>query len=167
MFSLCVLEELVIISTYCTCLQWSVNLNFAEIVTSSQRSSTSHKYTSSHKLSTCCQVQLSSYRVYQYLMILRHSSGFCSITDPTCQLFTNDTKSTVPCATARPNSCMYKWRYKHSLTSLKCYEYASKTKQLQDTFIVWHAVTNVSLTMMMLPLAYFRPFSVCGLFTTF
>ena len=25
------------------------------------------------------------------------------------------------------------WRYKHSLTSLECYEYASKTKQLQDT----------------------------------
>ena len=126
MFSLSALEELVIISTYCTCLQWSVNLNFAEIVTSSQRSSTSHKYTSSHRLSTCCQVQLSSYRVYQYLMILRHSSGFrprvCAVlTDPTCQLFTNDTKSTVPCATARQNSCMYTWRYKHSLTSLECY----------------------------------------------
>lgn len=60
-----------------------------------------------------------------------------------------------------------KWRYKHSLTALECYEYASKTKQLQDTFIVFQAVTNVSLTMMMLKLAYFRPFPVCGLFTTF
>ena len=60
-----------------------------------------------------------------------------------------------------------KWRYKHSLTSLECYEFASKTKQLQDTVIVGHAVTNVSLTVMMLPLAYFPPFSVCGLFTTF
>ena len=29
-----------------------------------------------------------------------------------------------------------------------------------------HAVTNVSLTIVMLLLAYFRPFSVCGLFTT-
>ena len=57
------------------------------------------------------------------------------------------------------------WRYKHSLTSLECYEYASKTKQLRDTVIVGHAFTNVSLTIMMLPLAYFRPFSVCGLFT--
>ena len=62
---------------------------------------------------------------------------------------------------------MYKWRYKHSLTSLQYYEYVSKTKQLQDTFIVCHAVTNVSLTVMLLPLAYSRPFSVCGLFTTF
>ena len=61
-----------------------------------------------------------------------------------------------------------KWRYKHSLTSLECYEYASKTKQLQDTVIVGHAVTNVSLTMMkLLPLAYFWAFSLCGLFTTF
>ena len=60
-----------------------------------------------------------------------------------------------------------KWRYKHSLTALECYEYASKTKQLQDTVIVCHAVTNVSLTVMMLLLAYFRPSSVCGLFTTF
>ena len=60
------------------------------------------------------------------------------------------------------------WRYKHSLTSLECYEYASKTKQLQDTVIVGHAVTNISLTMMKLvPLAYFPPFSVCGLLTTF
>ena len=58
------------------------------------------------------------------------------------------------------------WRYKRSLTSLECYEYASKTKQLQDTVKVGHAVTNVYLTMMMLPLAYFRPFSVGGLFTT-
>ena len=47
-----------------------------------------------------------------------------------------------------------KWRYKHSLTSLECYEYASKTKPLQDTVIVGHAVTDVSLTMMMLQLAY-------------
>ena len=60
-----------------------------------------------------------------------------------------------------------KWRYKHSLISLECYEYVSKTKQLQDTVIVGHAVTNVSLMVMLLPLAYFRPFSVCGLFTTF
>ena len=60
------------------------------------------------------------------------------------------------------------WRYKYSLTSLQCYEYASKTKQLQDTVIVGHAVTNVSLTMMkLLPLAHFPPFSVCGLYTTF
>ena len=59
------------------------------------------------------------------------------------------------------------WRYKHSLTSLECYEYASKTKQLQDTATFGHAVTNVPLTMMMLPLAYFPPFfSVGGLFTT-
>ena len=58
------------------------------------------------------------------------------------------------------------WRYKHSLTSLECYEHASKTKQLEDAVIVGHAVTNVSLTMMILALAYFRPFSVCGLFTT-
>ena len=58
-------------------------------------------------------------------------------------------------------------RYKHRLTSLECYEYASKTKQLEDTVIVGHAVTNVSLTVMMLPLAYFPPFSVCGLFKTF
>ena len=43
-----------------------------------------------------------------------------------------------------------KWRYKHRLTSLECYEYASKTKQLQDTVKVGHAFTNVSLTMMML-----------------
>ena len=56
---------------------------------------------------------------------------------------------------------------KHRLTSLECYEYASKTKQLQDTFIVCHAVKSVSLALMMLPLACFRPFSVCGLFTTF
>ena len=57
-----------------------------------------------------------------------------------------------------------KWRYKHSLSALGCYEYASKTKQLQDTGIVGHAVTNVSLTMMkLLPLAYFPPFAVCGL----
>ena len=61
-----------------------------------------------------------------------------------------------------------KWRYKHSLSALECYEYASKTKQLQDTVIVGHAVTNISLTMMKLvPLAYFPPFSVCGLLTTF
>ena len=60
-----------------------------------------------------------------------------------------------------------KWRSKHSLTSLECYEYASKTKQPQDTVIVCHAVTNVSLTVLMLPLAYSRPFSVCGLLTTF
>ena len=46
-------------------------------------------------------------------------------------------------------------RYKHSLTSLECYEYASKTKQLQDTVIVGHAVTNVSLTMIkLLPLPF-------------
>ena len=50
------------------------------------------------------------------------------------------------------------WRYKHSLTSLECYEYASKTKQLQDTATVGHALTNVPLTMMMLLLAYFPPF---------
>ena len=36
-----------------------------------------------------------------------------------------------------------KWRYKHSLTALECHEYASKTKQLQDTFIVCHAVTCI------------------------
>ena len=82
--------------------------------------------------------------------------SFCSMTVPTCQLLTNDTGSTVLCATARQSN----------LTALECYEYASKTKQLQDTFIVCHAVTDVSLTMMMLPLAYFRPFPVCGLFTT-
>ena len=60
------------------------------------------------------------------------------------------------------------WRYKHSLTSLERYEYAPRTKQIQDTVIVGHAVTNVSLTMMkLLPLANFPPFSVCGLVTTF
>ena len=50
------------------------------------------------------------------------------------------------------------WRYKHSLTSLECYEYASKTKQLQDTVMVGHAVTNVSLTIMMLPFRIFSTF---------
>ena len=64
-------------------------------------------------------------------------------------------------------AALCEWRYKHSLTSLECYEYVSKTKQLQDTVIVGHAVTNVSFTVMLLPWAYFRPFSVCGLFTTF
>ena len=59
------------------------------------------------------------------------------------------------------------WRYKHSITSLEYYEYASKTKQLQNTVIVGHAVTNVSLTTMKLPLACFGPFSVYGLFTTY
>ena len=58
-------------------------------------------------------------------------------------------------------------RYKHCLTSLESYEYASKTKQLQDTVIVGHAVTNVSLTVMMLLMAYFPPFLVCGFLTTF
>ena len=38
----------------------------------------------------------------------------------------------------------------HNLTSFECYEYASKTNQLQDTVIVGQAVTNVSLTMVML-----------------
>ena len=59
------------------------------------------------------------------------------------------------------------WRYKHSITSLEYYEYASKTKQLQNTVILGHAVTNVSLTIMMLPSACFAPFSVYGLFTTY
>ena len=60
------------------------------------------------------------------------------------------------------------WRYKHSITSLEYYEYASKAKQLQSAAtIVGHAVTNVPLTIMMLPLACFRPFSVYGLFTTY
>ena len=70
-------------------------------------------------------------------------------------------------AQQQDKAALCEWRYKHSLTSLQCYEYVSKTKQLQDTFIVCHAVTNVSLTVMMLRLAYSRPFSVCGLFTTF
>ena len=61
-------------------------------------------------------------------------------------------------AQQQDKAALCEWRYKHSLTALECYEYASKTKQLQDTFIVCHAVTNVSLTMMMLPLAYSRPF---------
>ena len=69
-------------------------------------------------------------------------------------------------AQQQDKAAVREWRYKHSLTSLECYEYASKTKQLQDTAIVGHAVTNVSLTLMMLPLAYFWPFSVCRLFTT-
>ena len=50
------------------------------------------------------------------------------------------------------------WRYKHSLTSLQCYKYVSKTKQLQETVIVGHAVANVSLTVMTLPLADFHLF---------
>ena len=70
-------------------------------------------------------------------------------------------------ARKQDKAALCEWRYKHSLTSLQYYEYVSKTKQLQDTFIVCHAVKNVSLTVMMLPLAYFRPFSVCGLLTTF
>ena len=134
---------------YCTCLQWSVNLNFTEIVTSSQRSSTSHKYTSSHvKLSTCCQVAvfLQSLPIPHDITSFKWFSpeSFCSIADPTCQLFTDDTiaRSTVLCATTRQSSFMYKWRYKHSLTALQCYEYVSKTKQLQDTVIVGHAVTR-------------------------
>ena len=68
-------------------------------------------------------------------------------------------------AQQQDKAALCEWRYKHSLTSLECYEYVSKTKQLQDTVIVGHAVKNVSLTVMMLPLAYFPPFSVCGLFT--
>ena len=47
------------------------------------------------------------------------------------------------------------WRYKYSLSSLERYEYASKTEQLQDTVTVGPTVKNISLTMMMLPLAYF------------
>ena len=65
-------------------------------------------------------------------------------------------------AQQQDKAAVREWRYKHSLTSLECYEYASKTKQLQDTAILGHAVTNISLTLMMLPLAYFLPFSVCS-----
>ena len=51
---------------------------------------------------------------------------------------------------------------KHSLTSLECYEYASKTKQLQDTVIVDHAVTNISLTMMeLLQICVFVEANIC------
>ena len=53
------------------------------------------------------------------------------------------------------------WRYKHIITSLEYYECASKTKQLQNTVTVGHAVTNVSLTIMMLPLACFEPVDGC------
>ena len=56
------LIELVIISTYCTCLQWSVNLTFAGL----QKSNTSHK------LSTCCQAQLSSFTI-NLLVVYRES----------------------------------------------------------------------------------------------
>ena len=74
------------------------------------------------------------------------------------------TQSQQSLAQQQDKAAVCKWRYKHNLTSLECYEYASKTKQLQDTVIVGHAVTNVSLTMMkLLPLAYFPPFAVCGL----
>ena len=47
-------------------------------------------------------------------------------------------------AQQQDKAALCEWRYKHSLTSLQCYEYVSKTKQLQDTVIVGHAVTNVS-----------------------
>ena len=78
------------------------------------------------------------------------------------------TQSQQSLAQQQDKAAVCKWRCKHSLTSLECYEYASKTKQLQDTVIVGHAVTNISLTMMkLLPLAYFPPVSACGLFTTF
>ena len=128
---------------------------------------------SSHRLSTCCQVQLSSYRVYQYLMILRHSSGFrprafaVSLIQLASYSLMIQLQSQQSLAQQQDKTAVCKWRYKHSLTSLECYEYVSKTKQLQDTFIVGHAVTNVILTVILLPLACFRPFSVCGLFTTF
>ena len=114
-----------VISTYCTCLQWSVNLNFAEIVTSFQRSSTSNKYKSSHKLSTCCQVQLSSYRVYQHLMILGHSSGFRQrvFAVSLIQLASYSLMIQGPRSFAQHQDkvAVCKWRYKHSLTSLECY----------------------------------------------
>ena len=119
------LKELVIISTFCTCLQWSVNLNFAEIVTSFQRSSTSHKYTSSYKPSTCCQVQLSSYRVYQYLMILRHSSGFrqrvFAVSIIQLASYSLMIQGQQSFAQQQNKAALFKWRYKHSLTSLECY----------------------------------------------
>ena len=104
-------------------------------------------------------------------MILRHSSGFrqrvFAVSLFQLASYSLMIQSQQSFAQQQDKAALCEWRYKHSLTSLECYEYASKTKQLQDIFIVCHAVTNVSLTVMMLRLAYFRPFSVCGLFTTF
>ena len=104
-------------------------------------------------------------------MILRHSSGFRQrvfavslIQLASYSLMIQSQQSLVQ---QQDKAALSERRLKHRLTSLKCYEYASKTKKLQDTVIVGRTVTNVSLTMMMLPLAYFPPFSVCGLFTTF
>ena len=104
-------------------------------------------------------------------MILRHSSGFRQrvFAVSLIQLASYSPMIQGPQSFAQRQDtvAVCKWRYKHRLISLECYEYASKTKQLQDTFIVCHAIKNVSLTVMMLPLAYFPPFSICGLFTTF
>jgi len=104
-------------------------------------------------------------------MILRHSSGFrqrvFAVSLIQLASYSLMIQSQQSFAQQQDKAALCEWRYKHSLTSLECYEYASKTKQLQDTVIVCHAVTNVSLTVMMLPLAYSRPFSVCGLLTTF
>ena len=64
-------------------------------------------------------------------------------------------------AQQQDKAALCEWRYKHSLTLLeckKCYEYVSKTKQLQDTVIICHAITNVSLTVMMLHWHIFDPF---------
>ena len=91
--------------------------------------------------------------------------SICSLTD-TIMLTVIMIQVQQSFAQQKDKVAVCEWRYKHSLTSLECYEYALKTKQQQDTVIVGHVVTNVSLTIMMLPLAYYRPFSVCGLFTT-
>ena len=61
------------------------------------------------------------------------AESVCSITNPTCQLLTNDGQQSFAQEKDKVAAC--EWRYKHSLTLLECYEYASRTKQLQDTLL--------------------------------
>ena len=95
-------------------------------------------------------------------MILRHSSGFRQrvFVVSLIQLasYSLIIQSQQSLAQQQGKAALCEWRYKHSLTSLQCYECVSKVKQRQDTVIVCHAATNVSLTVVMLPLACFRPF---------
>ena len=70
-------------------------------------------------------------------MILRHSSGFRQRASYSLMI-----QGQQSFAQKQDKAALCERRYKHSLTSLECYEYASKTKQLQDTVIVGHAVTN-------------------------
>ena len=44
------------------------------------------------------------------------------------------TQSQQSFAQQQDKEAVCKWRYKHGLTSLECYEYASKTKELHDTY---------------------------------